>query len=165
MAALEKEVASLGSALEIVAHAANILAVGEAHSVTPISGRTHYPPRSGLGMAKGSLDGAASAAVVVPGGSSESKPGGTADGRGAGEGLAGGNRTDAANAAGFLASIGLASAKDGVAFGDNGIPHGAVDKLRDMHAGRIFNRKMDWFDPAWLQVPTVHISTCSAPSL
>uniref|UniRef100_A0A061R2V6 Flagellar associated protein n=1 Tax=Tetraselmis sp. GSL018 TaxID=582737 RepID=A0A061R2V6_9CHLO len=70
---------------------------------------------------------------------------------GIGHGFGGRGERAAATAAAALRGMGLASARNGVRFGPDGIPQGAVDKLRDMYANHLFNRKMDWFDPAWLQ--------------
>eukprot|EP00951_Prasinocladus_malaysianus_P008863 scaffold64497_cov39-Prasinocladus_malaysianus.AAC.1 len=51
LAALEKQMAGLTAGLEMLAHAVNILCVGEAQAVVPISGNTHYLPMAAAAMA------------------------------------------------------------------------------------------------------------------
>lgn len=144
--------ADLSGALEMVAHAANILAVGEAHAMTPTSDASHH---QGPGTA-GDVSGSGLGAGGGEPGDEANRSGNTAadntsSASSAAPGIFGGS-TGMAGASGALAGTGLASAKNGVSLTRQGIPTGAVDKLRNMCANKHFNRKMDWFDPAWLQV-------------
>lgn len=125
-AALRRDMESLAAAVEAIAHAANVMGVGPNEAAMPLAGPTHYPLN------------AATAASAVGGGAA-----------GGGGGRSGANGPPGAGSGGTGL---LASAKDGIVIGPTNIPHGAADRLRDLLSLGAFNHKMDWFNPAWLEV-------------